>query len=208
MGDFVTRQLGEKYPFVLRSTKEAQNGLAHRLDQDTSGPLVLAANLRLMNRLRGQNENRGEGETKWYKEYLALMHGRLPDEKVVGKICYRLEEDKKAARHKQRARRTDGKPAETHYQAERVYRRAVDGEVRWYTLVRVSILTGRTHQIRVHLTQLSRKLRLHDKGPIGLVADDMYLEPSSTVREDGDLCKRMFLHCHVLRLPARGSQGA
>jgi 23S rRNA pseudouridine1911/1915/1917 synthase len=108
-------------------------GIVHRLDKDTSGLMVVArtpeAHARLVAALAAREVTR---------EYLALCVGVMTAGGTV---------DEPIGRHRtQRTRmavRADGRPAVTHF---RVLQR-----FRANTLVRVSLQTGRTHQIRVHL---------------------------------------------------------
>lgn len=92
-----------------------------------------------------------------------------------------------------------GEHAETRYQALAVFRRRHTESMKTqrYTLMRVRIITGKTHQIRVHLAELARELHL----PIcGLVGDYKYL-PYDQVRADASICSRVFLHAAVLEFP-------
>ena len=111
-------------------------GLVHRLDKDTSGLLLVArtpeAHTRLATAMAARQITR---------EYLAVCTGVMTAGGTV---------DEPIGRHRtQRTRmavRADGRPAVTHY---RVARR-----LRAHTLVRVTLETGRTHQIRVHLAHI------------------------------------------------------
>ena len=102
--------------------------LAHRLDKDTSGLLLLAKNEKALAQLESQLET-----GKIDKEYLCLVVGRLPTNE--GKIEFPLPG-------------RDGNPVRplTRY---RVVKRFSET-----TLVRVSIETGRLHQIRLHFAKL------------------------------------------------------
>lgn len=115
-------------------------GIVHRLDKDTSGLLVVAKTLTAQTDLVRQLQSRTVT-----REYLALVHGALS---VGGRV------DAPIGRHPtQRVRMAvveKGKPAVTHY--------APVGQGDGCTLVRCRLETGRTHQIRVHLSSIGHPL--------------------------------------------------
>jgi len=110
-------------------------GLVHRLDRDTSGLLVVARAEEVHAALKAQLKARGI-----LREYLALVEGR-PGART-GKIEAPLGRDRRV-RTRISTDTADGRAAVTHFTTER----ALDG----YTLLRVRLETGRTHQIRAHL---------------------------------------------------------
>jgi 23S rRNA pseudouridine1911/1915/1917 synthase len=113
-------------------------GIVHRLDKLTSGLLVVAKNLESHRILARQFKNRQVG-----KEYLALVYGRpVPAAGTIDLPLGRDLRDRKKISVRSRRRRN----AVTHYREESVY-----GP---FSLLRVQIETGRTHQIRVHLAQM------------------------------------------------------
>jgi 23S rRNA pseudouridine955/2504/2580 synthase len=143
--------------------------LAHRLDRDTSGVLVLAKKRSALTALQAEIR---EGRVE--KRYLALLEGRLPKQKLTVDAALR----KSVLQGGERMVRVDddGKPSRSRFsEVERF-----DGA----TLAEVAIETGRTHQIRVHSA--------HIEHPIA--GDEKYGDKAfnRAMREKG--LKRLFLH--------------
>lgn len=140
-------------------------GIVHRIDRDTSGLLMIAKNdqahLALAEELKKQ---------KSLRKYLALVHGSLPrDRGLVEAPIGRSEKDRK-----KQAVTAKGKPALTRF---KVLERFGD-----YTLVELSLATGRTHQIRVHMAYIGHP-----------VAGDPVYGPRKTLAGNGQ-----FLHAQTL----------
>jgi 23S rRNA pseudouridine1911/1915/1917 synthase len=110
-------------------------GLVHRLDRDTSGLLVVARSEEVHAALKAELKAR-----RILREYLALVEGR-PGART-GKIEAPLGRDRRV-RTRISTDTADGRTAITHFAAEEALER--------YTLLRVRLETGRTHQIRAHL---------------------------------------------------------
>jgi 23S rRNA pseudouridine1911/1915/1917 synthase len=128
-----------------RGTKLAESagldrpGIVHRLDKETSGVLIVAKDNRTHKMLQDQFASR-----EISKHYTALVRGRI--EFQEGRICEPIGRHLKV-RHKMAVSHTEkSKEAESRYRVIQYFKRA--------TLVDVEILTGRTHQIRVHMLHL------------------------------------------------------
>ncbi len=157
----------------------AELELAHRLDRDTSGCLMISKRRSALRALHAQLRD-GDME----KRYTALLGGPLAEPKVR---C-RAPLLKGQSRGGERIVRVDpaaGKPAETLFRRRRSY-----GDL---TLVDVTLMTGRTHQIRVHAAHLG--------APV--VGDDKYGDTETNRRLSALGLRRLFLHAASLRLRPR-----
>jgi 23S rRNA pseudouridine1911/1915/1917 synthase len=164
----------------------ARPGIVHRLDKFTSGCIVAAKGDTAHWRLAKQFEKR---QTE--KRYLAVVHGEVsPDVSVIDLPLGKHP----TVREKYAVRQDDsGKPSKTTVRVREVYR--------GFTLVELELHTGRTHQIRVHLS--------HRGYPI--VGDDLYGgkhvserdlvpadDPGRDSLSDAPLLTRQCLHATML----------
>ena len=116
---------------------EIRPGIVHRIDKDTSGLLIIAKNDKAHINMSEQIKNH---EVK--KTYIALVRGKTKENKAtIDMPIARSNKDRtKMAVSK------DGKQAITHFEVIERFEN--------YTLLKINIETGRTHQIRVHLSQI------------------------------------------------------
>nr|WP_238231835.1 RluA family pseudouridine synthase [Methylobacterium sp. WL9] len=125
-------------------------GIVHRLDKDTSGLLVVAKNDRAHQRLSKQFADHGRsGDLE--RAYLAFVWG-MPEPRT-GTITANLARSHKNREKIAVVREGEGRHAVTHYRVEA--QPDADGIV---TLLRCVLETGRTHQIRVHLSHRGHPL--------------------------------------------------
>ncbi len=145
---------------------EIRPGIVHRLDKDTSGLIIVAkcdeAHVNMSNQIK---------EHKVTKIYTALVKGNIAeDSATINMPIGRSRQDRKKMEV-----RADGKEAISHIKVIKRY-----GD---YTLLKVKIDTGRTHQIRVHLSKIGHPV----------VGDEVY---SSGKNEFG--IKGQMLHSTIL----------
>jgi len=153
-------------------------GLVHRLDKDTSGCLVVARTDAALATLQAAFKRRDVD-----KRYLALVHGQpLTDEGRIDTLYGRHPRDRKRFT----GRVKEGKPAATEWKVLERYSHAA--------LLEVNLLTGRTHQVRVHLSEAGWPL----------LADATYGLRGKRVpgvAEAEDAVGRQALHAWRLRFP-------
>ncbi len=140
-------------------------GIVHRIDKDTSGLLMIAKN-----NLAKQSLMKQLKEKTNLREYLAIVHGNFKE--VNGKINAPLGRSK--SDRKKQAVVDDGRHAVTHF--------TVLEQFENYSLLKLKLETGRTHQIRVHMQYIGHP-----------VAGDPLYAPKNTLAGNGQ-----FLHAETL----------
>ena len=162
---------------TVDSKFENRVGIVHRLDKDTSGLIVIAKNEEIHEQLSEQFRQR-----EVFKSYVALVHGEVAGKS--GTI------DQPIAREKHNrtkmAIRSHGRAAVSLWQIRKRYER--------FTSLNVEIKTGRTHQIRVHLSHIGHPVvgdETYNGGRDNNIKDD-------TIREGIKDLGRFFLHAERL----------
>ena len=168
---------GSNYPFSLASAAASVLGIdrvdrtvVHRLDEPTSGVLVFAMNPDAQSSLHNQFRDRGAR-----KMYTAIVRGRCWGE---GEIDLPLRSS--GVETYQCVDASMGKPSLTLWRA--VGWGFQDYEQRWNTRLELFPLTGRTHQLRVHLAAIGHPI----------VGDGLYGPPMAPQE------KRLMLHATIL----------
>jgi 23S rRNA pseudouridine1911/1915/1917 synthase len=132
-----------RYPEIVGVGQDGRWGIVHRLDRDTSGLLVVARTTAAYDRLIEMMKAREVA-----RRYLSVVQGTFTN--TVGTIDAPIGRDPQNPTKMHLARM--GKPARTHY------RRLAEWTSRDASLVSVTLETGRTHQIRVHLRSISHPI--------------------------------------------------
>ena len=138
-------------------------GIVHRLDKETSGILLVAKNNAAHRALQDQFAMRTISKTYW-----ALVRGRVEFEE--GRVERAMARDARERKKMSVSREASALPAETRYRVLKRFRQA--------TLLEVRLITGRTHQIRVHMKHLGHPV----------MGDTLYGAPVES------RCARMALH--------------
>ena len=166
--------LTEKYPQIkeVGDDPAVRPGIVHRLDKHTSGLMVVAKTQAAFSYLKEQFQTK-----KMKKQYLALVFGQLKNQsglidKPLGKLGTKQTTQIKGKTE------LDVKEAQTEYQ--------VIEEFNGFSLLEVKPLTGRTHQIRVHLNSIGHPI----------VGDSLY--GGKHHPRPAGLLERMFLHAQKL----------
>jgi len=171
-GHTLVNAMLQRFPDLACFGDSPRPGIVHRLDKDTSGLIVVARNERT--RLDLVNQFKSRSVTK---VYLVLVQGRLEPEK--GAIDAPIGRD--PSDRKRMAVVSRGRTARTDYRVLQYFKNC--------TLAEAHIQTGRTHQIRVHMSAIGHPV----------IGDKKYGKSSTP-------SGRQFLHaCYLeLRLPGSG----
>lgn len=166
--------------------------LAHRLDRDTSGLMVIVKKrsaLRELQALMREDTNSGAGGLR--KRYLALLAGRMPDGTMSVDLPLHVGLRQGGERHVQVVSDSDpeGKASLSHFKV--LERR------QGHSYCEVRIETGRTHQIRAHAQHIGHPV----------TGDDKYGDVEVNKRLRGQVgLKRLFLHAASFEFALDGGQ--
>ena len=174
MKDTLVNAILHRWPEIAQVGEAGRPGIVHRLDKDTSGVLILARNQAAYTWLVRQFKSR-----KTQKTYLALVDGEAPT--PSGRIETSIGRDEKNRKRMAVAYGDKGKPAVTEYHTMERFQ--------GHTLLEVTPLTGRTHQIRVHLAFIG----------CPVTGDRIYGRRKKSL----DI-PRFFLHAYKLRIKLPG----
>ncbi len=183
--------------------KLERGGIVHRLDKDTSGLIIVARTKEALEALQAQFKERIVKKT-----YLALVHGIVEKAgEVTGSIGRNPGDREKFIVFDRAGEEDQGKTAHTKYQPTQRYiladekiselfpdyskiqlKKLKKMDYQNFTLLECNPLTGRTHQIRVHLKHIG----------FPIVGDEKY-GGRKTVRLDHRWCQRQFLHAYQIQ---------
>ncbi|MFA7245398.1 MAG: RluA family pseudouridine synthase [Candidatus Magasanikbacteria bacterium] len=172
-----------KYPEIAKvGDSERRPGIVHRLDKEASGLLVIARNQNSFEKIKKQFKQR-----KVEKIYSVLVYGNLVKDYGIidfdidrgenGRMVSRPKIDKMKLKNVNKIQ--EGKNALTEYWVEKRYKR--------FSLLKIKIHTGRTHQIRVHMFALGHPV----------VGDKLYVN-KKLVKKGDQVLDRLFLHAKHL----------
>jgi 23S rRNA pseudouridine1911/1915/1917 synthase len=165
---------------------ELRPGIVHRLDKETSGLIVVAKNDTAHRKLAAAFSARQVKKT-----YTALVHGWPKNDR--GTVASSISRDA-VRRTRMTTRRSGGRDAITHYEVQK----RIASDLGKFSLLKVRIDTGRTHQIRVHMASLGHPV----------FGDTLYGAPREVRPKSGPplSLNRNFLHASELQFAHPRSQ--
>lgn len=150
---------------------EERHGIVHRLDKGTSGAMVIAKTNEAHEKLSEQLVDRTMG-----RFYIALIDTELKDNLIV---------DKAIQRNKHNRLKMATSTAEKAKASKTAFAKLLSTQNQEHELIACKLYSGRTHQIRVHLESISRRI----------IGDHLY-----GFKSKKDIIERIFLHAYILYL--------
>jgi len=172
--------LGVIESFRQLMPREKRLELVHRLDRDTSGCLIIAKKASILKQLHEMIR-----ENRMQKSYVALLLGHLDDRKLTVEAPLRKFVTKSGERMVKVDE--DGKPSKTIFITQQAFEQA--------SLVNIQLITGRTHQIRVHSEHIGHPV----------AGDDKYGDKNFNAEMKALGLKRLFLHARSIRFEHPGT---
>ncbi|CAE8603131.1 unnamed protein product, partial [Polarella glacialis] len=179
---YILLKFKDNSEFALSQSIHHEFGIAHRLDVDTSGAIMVGKTEEGFAHLR-----QAFSTHKVFKEYVCLVHGAVKQD--CGEVDLPIAWDEPT--NTSYISQQHGKWAKSIYTVQGRYR--LKGGSKIFTLCRVVIITGRTHQIRLHMSSIGHPL----------VSDNKY---NKSCRTDLMWCPRMFLHAWRIGFTDYGNQ--
>ncbi len=164
----------KKYPKIKKVGDDpARPGIVHRLDKEASGLMVIAKNNKSFESLKKQFQERIT-----LKKYFALVHGKI--KKEIDEINFPINRSAKGYKMASKPKNQEGRNAITEF--------AIKQKFINFSLLDVKIKTGRTHQIRAHMSAYGHPI----------VGDDLYGTKKTREKNAKLNLDRIFLHAHTL----------
>ena len=176
--------LEKKYPAIKKVGEDPMRpGIVHRLDKEASGLMVVAKNNPTFNHIKEQFKDR---ET--LKKYYALVYGQT--EKEYDEIDFLIARSTKGYKMAALPVKQEGLPRHSETKAGKRAITEFDVEQKFinYTLLNIKIKTGRTHQIRVHMSAYDHPI----------VGDNLYGTKKTRDKNVKLNLGRIFLHAYTL----------
>ncbi len=147
--NFPTGTLANAITYYMQQKDEVYKlRFVNRLDMYTSGIVIVAKNSHAQDRISVQMQ-----ENTTVKQYLAIVHGVMEGS---GTVDLPIDKD---PNHKARRMVTpDGYPSVTHWEVLETFPGIRYGQIEGFSLLRLKLDTGRSHQFRVHLTHLGHPI--------------------------------------------------